>query len=103
MASTPERVDYTVTVGREGVEVRPPLCELAAGGLANALGSIYEGEGYVTRQDEFGTAIAVRPGTRTPPGNSKLDYMGDIGGRVSELINPAGALNVVVNNPRSGR
>lgn len=84
-----------------GVEIQPPLDNLAAEGIAKALSANSEGPGFdaskgggpiagevhVTRNDEKGTALAV--------------YRSIVNGRVivdhiAKLINPVGSLNVRV-------
>jgi len=81
-----------------GIEIQPPLHDIAAVGIAKALSADsdeYGGRGplvgtaHVTRQDEKGTAISVH--------QSVLDDR-TVAERIAKLIDPTCTLKIEVNS-----
>jgi hypothetical protein len=94
--------DYTIHLGDDhrGFEVRPPLEEVAATGLASALSEKLSREVNVTRQDGNGTAYWIGQGNeiRSPDKKPSLDHLGKY---VSDALDPASMLEIATEDKRA--
>ena len=95
-----DRVLTEADYGPYGVEIQPPLTELAAQGLCSVLTyrpSVEESESsplaeavYVTRNDETGTALVVYPRARKTGNFQRPSFgIGSLAAYVRSYLNPS--------------